>query len=296
VSRHTGPPPAGYAVFKNSSATDGILRAMGNAFLEHPGPIAIAHRGGAAHHPENSWPAFEHAVGLGYTYLETDAHATADAMLLAFHDHTLDRVTDHQGRISRMTHQEVAAARIGGTEPIPRLEDLLTAWPHIRFNIDVKEENVIGPLAAMLHRTGAWDRVCVCSFSSRRLRAVRRALGRPVCTALSPPGVAAIRMGGNMAGYGPALARRLARSGVRCAQIPAVVATRGFIHRAHALGLVVHVWTVNDRTQMTCLLDLGADGIMTDDTILLRDVLTERGEWHSPVPVAAWRERRASGA
>ena len=141
-------------------------------------------------------------------------------MLLAFHDHTLDRVTDREGRISRMTHQEVAAARIGGTEPIPLLEDLLTAWPHIRFNIDVKEERAIGPLAAMLHRIAAWDRVCVCSFSARRLRAVRRALGRPVCTALSPAGVAAVRMAGNLAGYGPALARRLARTGVRCAQIP----------------------------------------------------------------------------
>lgn len=280
MTGRTSPPSPGYVVFKISSAADGILAAMGHAFLEHPGPIAIAHRGGAAHHPENSWPAFEHAVGLGYSYLETDAHATADGVLLAFHDHTLDRVTDRDGRISRMAHQDVAAARIGGTEPIPLLEDLLTAWPHIRFNIDVKEEHVIGPLAAMLHRIAAWDRVCVCSFSSRRLRALRRALGRPVCTALSPPGVAAVRMAGNLIGYGPALARRLARTGVRCAQIPAAVATRGFIHRAHALGLAVHVWTVNDRTQMTCLLDLGADGIMTDDTILLRDVLAERGQWH----------------
>jgi len=269
---------------------------MGHAFLEHPAPIAVAHRGGAAHHPENSWPAFEHAVGLGYRYLETDAHATADGVLVAFHDHTLDRVTDRDGRISQMTLRDVAAARIGGTEPIPLLEDLLTAWPDIRFNIDVKEEQVIGPLAAMLHRADAWDRVCVCSFSARRLRAVRRAAGRQVCTALSPSGVAAVRMAVNMAGYGPALARRLALTGVRCAQIPAVVATRGFIHRAHALGLAVHVWTVNDRTQMTCLLDLGVDGIMTDDTILLRDVLTERGLWHPPVYPAAEYERRVSGA
>ena len=269
---------------------------MGHAFLDHPGPIAIAHRGGAAYHPENSWPAFEHAVGLGYRYLETDAHATADGVLLAFHDHTLDRVTDRGGRISRMTYQDVAAARIGGTEPIPLLEDLLTAWPHIRFNIDVKEEHVIGPLAAMLHRLAAWDRVCVCSFSARRLRAIRRVADRPVCTALSPPAVAAVRMAGNLAGYGPALGRRLARTGVRCAQIPAAVATRGFIHRAHALGLAVHVWTVNDRTQMTCLLDLGANGIMTDDTILLRDVLAERGQWHPPAYPAAKHERRVSGA
>jgi glycerophosphoryl diester phosphodiesterase len=283
-------------MLKISSAADAILPAMGHAFLEHSGPIAIAHRGGAAHHPENSWPAFEHAAGLGYRYLETDARATADGVLLAFHDRTLNRVTDRGGRISRMTHRDVAAARIGGTEPIPLLEDLLTAWPDIRFNIDVKEEHAVGPLAAMLHRIAGWDRVCVCSFSARRLRAVRRAVGRPVCTALSPPGVAAVWMAVNLAGYGPALAQRLARTGVRCAQVPVLGATRGFIHRAHALGLAVHVWTVNDRTQMTCLLDLGADGIMTDETVLLRDVLAERGQWHSPAYPAAECERRASGA
>ena len=256
---------------------------MGQAFLEHPGPIAIAHRGGAAHHPENSWPAFEHAVGLGYRYLETDAHATADGVLLAFHDHTLDRVTDRDGRISRMTHQDVAAARIGGTEPIPLLEDLLTAWPHIRFNIDVKEEQAIGPLAAMLHRIAAWDRVCVCSFSARRLRALRRALAGRCAPPCRRPGWRRSRWRGTWPATARRWPRRLARTGVRCAQIPAAVATRGFIRRAHALGLQVHVWTVNDRTHMTCLLDLGADGIMTDDTVLLRDVLAERGQWHPPL-------------
>ena len=195
-----------------------------------------------------------------------------------------------------MTHQDVAAARIRGTEPIPLLEDLLTAWPHIRFNIDVKEEQAIGPLAAMLHRTAAWDRVCVCSFSARRLRALRRAAGRPVCTALSPSGMAAVQMAGTWPWQATARHSAAGHLGVRCAQGPAAIATRGFIRRAHALGLQVHVWTVNDRTHMTCLLDLGADGIMTDDTIMLRDVLAERGQWHPPAHPAAGRERRVSGA
>lgn len=249
------------------------------AFLDQPGPVAFAHRGGAAHQPENSWAAFEHAVNLGYRYLETDVHATADGVLVAFHDHSLDRVTDRQGRIARMPHKEVAAARIGGREPIPLLEDLLAAWPDTRFNIDVKEEPAIGPLARTLARVGAWDRVCICSFSSRRLRATRRALAKPVCMALSPAALATVRLSRNLAGSGAVLARRLASEGMRCAQIPATIATRGFIRRAHALGLQVHVWTVNDRTEMTCLLDLGADGIMTDETVLLREVLAERGQW-----------------
>jgi glycerophosphoryl diester phosphodiesterase len=245
-------------------------------FLDLPRPLAFAHRGGAAHYPENTWRAFEHAVSLGYSYLETDVHATADGVLVAFHDRTLDRVTDRAGRISRLPHREVTAARIGGTDPIPLLEDLLGAWPDARFNIDVKDEPAVRPLAGVLRRTGAWDRVCVTSFSARRLGAVRRELPRPVCMATSPAGVGALRLGVPR----QALAPRLARMSVRCAQIPVRVATESFVHRAHAAGLQVHVWTVNDPAIMTSLLDLGVDGIMTDETAALRQVLTARGQWH----------------
>jgi glycerophosphoryl diester phosphodiesterase len=230
-------------------------------------------------------------VRLGYRYLETDVHATSDGVLVAFHDPTLDRVTDRRGRIAQLPYRDVATALIGGSEPIPLLEDLLGAWPGARFNIDVKDKPAIGPLAEALRRTRAWDRVCVCSFSARRLRAARRALGHPVCTALSPSGLAAVRLAGGLPACGGTLAGRLAAAGARCAQVPAVIATRSFIRRAHALGLQVHVWTINDRTEMTCLLDLGADGIMTDDTVLLRDVLADRGLWNQPALPPASRPR-----
>jgi glycerophosphoryl diester phosphodiesterase len=76
------------------------------------------------------------------------------------------------------------------------------------------------------------------------------------------------------------LAERLARADVRCVQVPARVATPSFIGRAHQLGLQVHAWTVNDRPTMEGLLDLGVDGIMTDETLTLREVLIGRGQWH----------------
>jgi glycerophosphoryl diester phosphodiesterase len=295
---------------------------MPTAFLDHPGPLAFAHRGGAAHAPENSWRAFEHAVALGYCYLETDLHATADGTLIAFHDRTLHRVTGLPGRIARLPYREVAAALIDGTEPIPLLEDLLGAWPDVRFNIDVKDAPVIAPLAAALRRTNAWDRVCVCSFSASRLRATRRALDRPVCMAASPIGAAVVRFGGPRGAHdtrgphrpapgrepatgrkprtagrqragaagrqrGPAVGRSpgpladwLYRNGVRCAQVPAATVTPAFLARAHALGLQVHAWTVNDRPTMKRLLDLGVDGIMTDETVALREVLAARSQWH----------------
>jgi glycerophosphoryl diester phosphodiesterase len=247
-----------------------------SGFLDHPRPVAFAHRGGAAHFPENSWPAFEHAVGLGYAYLETDAHATADGQVVAFHDKTLDRVTDAAGRVADLPWARVAAARIGGTEPIPLLADLLGAWPDVRFNIDVKDAPAIGPLAEVVARAAAWDRVCVTSFSGRRLGATRRALAQPACMATAPAGIGMLRYG-----VPPrALAARFAAQFIRCTQIPAGLATARYLSRAHAAGLAVHVWTVNDADQMASLLDLGVDGIMTDETVALREVMRRRGLWN----------------
>ncbi|HVB42049.1 MAG TPA: glycerophosphodiester phosphodiesterase family protein [Streptosporangiaceae bacterium] len=249
---------------------------MPTVFLDQPTPLAFAHRGGASHFPENSWRAFEHAVKLDYAYLETDAHATADGVLVAFHDKSLDRVTDRKGAIASLPFREVAAARIDGTDPIPRLEELLGAWPDVRFNIDVKEMPAARPLAEVLRRTAAWDRVCITSFSAARLRATRRLLDRPVCMAASPVGAAGLRSGLPGTSLAPAFASRW----VRCAQLPIGMATAPLVGRAHRAGLQVHVWTVNDRKLMTSLLDLGVDGIMTDQTELLRDLLIERGQWH----------------
>ena len=253
---------------------------MPTGYLDHPRPLAFAHRGGASHFPENSASAFEYAVGLGYAYLETDVHATADGVLVAFHDKTLDRVTDAAGAIATLPYREVAAARIAGTEPIPLVADLLGSWPRQRFNIDVKDAPAIGPLAEVLRRTAAWDRVCITSFSGRRLQATRQALQRPVCTATAPADIGALRLGPPAA----ALARRFERLSVRCAQVPVRVASPSFLRRARAAGLQVHVWTVNDRQLMTDLLDRGVDGIMTDQTELLREVLRERGQWHPAQP------------
>ncbi|MEV4256378.1 glycerophosphodiester phosphodiesterase [Spirillospora sp. NPDC049652] len=256
------------------------------AFLDHPGPLAFAHRGGAGGRPENSMAAFQRAVDLGYRYLETDAHATADGVVIAFHDRTLDRVTDRRGTVGALPYSEVARARIHGTEPIPRLEDLIGSFPDARFNIDLKEASVIGPLARVLHRTAAWDRVCLTSFSTRRLTQMRARLplftDRDVCTSLGPRGVMALRA----KSYGGPTAKlvRLASTGVACAQVPyglgpVPFVTEAFIAKAHDLGLKVHAWTVNDPAAMERLIDIGIDGIMTDDLVALRHVLSARGLW-----------------
>lgn len=248
-------------------------------YLEHDGVLALAHRGGAFEGLENSMAAFEHAVSLGYRYLETDAHATSDGVVVAFHDPSLDRVTDSSGRIARLPWSQVGAARIGGMEPVPRLTDLLDAWPDVRLNIDVKADSAVDPLVDLVRRTGCEDRICVASFSDRRLRRIRRALGPTVCTSTGPAETARLRFASYTTRFGP-----LAPRNVGCVQVPVQaggipVVTRGFVDTAHRNGLQVHVWTINTRTEMERLLDLGVDGIVTDETETLRSVLLDRGSW-----------------
>src|SRR5690606_38590076 len=120
-----------------------------------PGRIlALAHRGGA-YHPEiegleNTMAAFQHAAALGYDYLETDVHLTADGVLLAFHDAVLDRVTDSTGAVGELTLADVRRARIGGREQVPTLVELLDAFPQARFNIDIKSDQAVAPLAELV--------------------------------------------------------------------------------------------------------------------------------------------------
>jgi glycerophosphoryl diester phosphodiesterase len=260
-------------------------RTVRYPFLDHPGPIPFAHRGGAdGPAGENTLSAFKIAVDTGYRYLETDVHATADGVLLAFHDRRLQRVTDTRGRISVLTAADVATARIGD-EPIPTMADLLEAFPDARFNIDVKEPNTIEPLAALLRRAGALERVCISSFSDTRLAAMRAALGPELCTSAGPREVFRMWRASRKLKPGevpdPATLPRLAAA---CLQVPPglgriIVADERFLAAGHAAGLPVHMWTINEAPDMERLLDLGADGIMTDRLETLKTVLTKRGTW-----------------
>jgi glycerophosphoryl diester phosphodiesterase len=248
-------------------------------FLDGPLPLAMAHRGGAIEHLENSMPAFEACVAMGYRYIETDVRVTADGVLLAFHDGTLERVTDRVGRLDQLAWAEVAEARIGGREPLVRLEDLLTAWPDVRFNLDIKAPGVIAPLARLVRRLGVQDRLCLASFSDPRVAAARRVLGPALCTSLGPRGVAALRL----SSYSPRAAG-LVRMQAGCAQVPLQLGGRAlvderFIAAAHARDLQVHVWTVDDPAECTRMLDLGVDGVMTDRPAMLKAVLEKRGQW-----------------
>jgi len=252
------------------------------SFLDAPTPLAFAHRGGALlpanEGIENTRAAFQNAVDLGYRYLETDVHTSLDGVVYAFHDVKLTRMTGTVSAFRDLDSTGIDAILVGGREPIPRLADLLEAFPDSRFNIDVKADDAVDPTLAVLREAGALDRVCLTSFSADRLHRLRAgAPGVPTC--FSPGEVGLLRLAPSRG-----LQALGQRRGGACVQVPPrtrrmMLVTPEFVRRAHALGLQVHVWTVDDPAEMRSLLDIGVDGLMSDRVDLLRDVLVERGQW-----------------
>jgi glycerophosphoryl diester phosphodiesterase len=262
------------------------------AFLDWPHPIPFAHRGGAGEHPENTLPAFAAAVALGYTYIETDVHLTGDGVVMAFHDAVLDRVTDRRGPIGSLTAAEVEQADAGyafsadggRTFPhrgrgvrIPRLDALLDAWPQVRVNIDPKSDAVVAPLIDVLKAHRAFDRVCIGSFSDTRIARARALSDDAICTSMGPRATA-------MA-WAACRSGRIPSMGADCMQIPlrargVALLTPALLRAAHRGGLKVHVWTIDAEPEMERLLDMGVDGLMSDEIHTLRAVMRRRNQWH----------------
>jgi glycerophosphoryl diester phosphodiesterase len=253
------------------------------AFLDHPGPIAFAHRGGSAEGPENTVASFAHAISLGYRYLETDVHATSDGVVAVIHDPMLDRVSDRQGLVSSLSWPEVAGAELTDGQRVPRFDELLERWPAARWNVDAKSDAVVEPLAEVIRRADAVERVCVTSFSDARLRRIRTLVGPDLCTGMGPRSLTALRFDGVL----PFFPCRPNFQAFGACQVPVrwgplTVIDRRFVDHAHHLGLGVHAWTIDAEQEMHRLLDLGVDGIMTDHPSRLRQVLLARQQWVEP--------------
>ncbi len=159
---------------------------------------------------------------------------------------------------------------------------MLGTWPDVRLNIDVKAPAAVGPLVDAVNRTRSWDRVCIASFSDARRRAVLRRLPAGVASSPGQSTVAAF-WAATRGPYAVAALRRLTAD-VVCLQVPerhgrVRVVDRRFVRAAHAAGLQVHVWTVDEPDDMHRLLDLGVDGLISDRADTALDVVApgERG-------------------
>ncbi len=255
---------------------------LGSAPAGQTPVLAIAHRGGTLHHPENTLDAFQTAVDLGYRYIETDVHASVDGQLYAFHDDHLGRIVGVHAYISDLTSAELDAIRFDDGYRIPRLDEVLSTWPTVLVNIDPKSDSAVEPLIRTIDRHGAIDRICVGSFSGRRIRYCQRELGPGLCTSMGPWEVVRLALGARGFPVRPFAAA--------AAQIPLThsvagrridLATASFVEAAHERGIHVHVWTINDEPTMHRMLDLGVDGIMTDRPDVLRSVMIARGCWEA---------------
>ncbi|MCW2747303.1 MAG: hypothetical protein JWP10_445 [Nocardioidaceae bacterium] len=245
-------------------------------------PLALAHRGGAKYAPnagiENTIAAFRNALDLGYRYLETDVYVSSDGVVYAFHDHDLARLTGHAGGIETLTSEEIDQVLVAGSEPIPRLADVLQAFPEARFNIDFKSAKAVKPTVQVVADHHAQGRVCFASFEYARLRRARL-MASWAATSASPVEIALVKV--SPVRWIRSIARK---HGVVAFQVPhrrhgITIVTPTFIRRAHELGIQVHVWTIDDREEMSHLLDLGVDGIVTDRIDILKELLVSRGQW-----------------
>jgi glycerophosphoryl diester phosphodiesterase len=258
-------------------------------FLGTASTLAFAHRGGAGEAPENTLAAFEASVALGYRYLETDVQVTRDGVLLAFHDNRLDRLTDRSGSICELTAAQVREADAGfwfspdGVSypyrgigvTIPTLEELLTRWDHVSLNIDAKSDETVAPLVELIRRLDAFGRVCIGSFSDRRVARIRALACGRICSSMGQVATGLAFLASRSG--------RLPRFHADCLQVPQqwgiLRIDRRFVETAHRAGLPVHVWTIDDPADMEFLLDLGVDGIMTDHPQVLKEVFQARGLW-----------------
>lgn len=221
--------------------------------------LVYAHRGASAEFPENTMAAFARAVELGVDVLETDAHVTMDSKVVLAHDEHGRRMANDPRFIRECTFKQVRAWDVGRGERVPALDDALTEFPKMRFNIDCKARDFIAVdrIMEVIRACGAEERVQLSSFHTDNLRRVR-GRGWKSATGLGRSEVIRLFM----------LPRP--RVGGHIAQVPLRMGpirfdTPAFVRKAHNLGLRVDYWVVNDPATARRLCELGADGIMTDD-------------------------------
>ncbi len=256
-----------------------MLRGVGLAsYFDSIMPLPFAHRGGAKVAPnlgiENSIAAFQHAYELGYRYFETDVRATADGVAVACHDERLDRLSGDPRAIAEIDSHELESLLLGSAEQIVAFDALLEAFPDVYFNVDIKSDDAVAPTIAVLREREAVEKVCLASFDHTRLAHVRK-LGGGLLTSASTREAATMVIGRDVPEAPLVFQVPVRHKGVK-------VVTRRFIDKAYSHGKHVHVWPIDDPGEMHRLLDLGVDGIITDRTDHLKDVLIERGQWKEP--------------
>jgi glycerophosphoryl diester phosphodiesterase len=230
--------------------------------------ISLSHRGNSKKFIENSFEAFNSVVQMGYKYIETDLRMTLDKEVIAFHDPDLKRLFNLDLQVKDLTFNEIANLFKEKNCSLLTLEDVLKEFPKIYFNIDLKVEEVIQDSIKVVADFNAFDRVCFASFHSNRTGKVLR-YNQNAIVSMGMKDIALFKF------------FKFNNKNKKIIQIPLKwkgikILTRNLIQKAHKNNLLVHVWTINDRKTINNLIDLGVNGIITDEPELLMETMKER--------------------
>ena len=232
--------------------------------------LPIAHRGGNTDFTENTIEAFEMAVQLDYRCIELDVQLSRDGVVYVFHDTNFKRLLHLNKQFSETLSEEIDTFLINGKYEIPRLEKVFKLFPDLIFNIDAKSWDVAEPLAEVIRTSNSLSRVHVASFNDRRVRYLSKLLNNQVKTVAGVSQVIKF-----VFGFLTGVRFKFSADFI---QVPEskfgikLVNARA-INYAHKTGIFIHVWTINDEEKMRSLIELGVDGIITDECKKLKDVL-----------------------
>ena len=240
-------------------------------YLDYDGLKVLAHRGGAEESYENTTESFEYSQLLGCEFIETDVQVSSDGIPYIFHDDDLKRILNKPVRFDSLSSNEIDDLNIFNSCKIPKLSDTLLRFPNLCFQIDFKTDEVVMPALDVINDMNVFDRVCIASFSSKRLQNVR-SLYPDLCISMGPNEV-----------FKTLLASLNLYKGEipgDCLQIPMSyygikIVSKRFVDFVHSRGLKIMIWTINDIKTFKYLIDLGVDGIITDKPKLLFQTIEE---------------------
>ena len=240
---------------------------MKNSYQKDPF-IGLSHRGNSKDFIENSFEAFNSVIQMGYKYIETDLRMTLDGEVIAFHDPDLKRLFNLDLLVKDLTFNEIANLFKEKNCRLLTLEDALKEFPHVNFNIDLKVKEAIQHSVKVVADLNSFDRVCFASFHSSHTKKVLH-LNQNAIVSMSMKDVALFKF------------FKIYNKRIKVIQIPIKwkgikLLTRNLMQEAYKNNLLVHVWTVNDEVTINNLIDIGVNGIITDQPELLMKTMKER--------------------
>jgi len=253
-------------------------------------PIVMAHRGGMGLWPENTLYAFEHAARIGVHVMEVDVRQTKDGEIVVIHDEVVDRVSNGKGAVTDKTLEELKSldfayhfVKDGGGKPelrgtgvtISTLREIFKRLPDSYYNIDIKVNSAafVRDVLKVVREERMLEKVVIGSFYDNIVDLVNREAGEFTTSASSREAWIIFLL--NKIGLG-----RLHQPAGVAYQIPVThkgmeVVTPSFVRTAHSLGQEVHVWTIDDPVEISRLLEMGVDGIVTNRPDLAVEVIKE---------------------